>query len=1075
MLAISITVAILIGAFSHLMAQSEQGVEIFNEAKSVHESATSNTDIKKARDKYEQALRFFEEVSDRWQIVNVETCLGNIFKDWGQYGAAMKRYEKALDLCRATQNTQGEASVLVNLGDVHFYGGQLSTAIDCYNKSLEIGQKNEYKEQKAAALNGLGLAYCHLGEYSKANKFLLEAEDLVSYHSNSKIWAHIVHNRGKVSYEEGSNLAAVEMYEPALELRKTIGDIRGQADTLDALALVDLTGYGLVAVAERRFKEALEIRRKLSDRREEGISLNNLGTIYQLTGEYDKALACIDKALGIATSIGNPEGEATALDNMGRLYMSRGEYIKAEKTFQKVLLIKQKLLDIKGVANTLTNLGSANLSLGRDKDALDYWDSGLQLFLQIGFPSVLPGSHVKNLQANYYLDNSDIENAKISLKLPEPHEEIFEAIKNGPVEEIPGVYGGEHFFYISQSGLLASQGRLSLTTSDYDGAIKFYETIRLHAERNWNSTDLFTANTGLGLAYENQGNFTKAIEHYEKAVEFVENVRISIPKHQRENFFDVKVDGFLRTAPYEGLARVLIMTNRCAEALKQSEYTKARIFSEVLSTGANRSTFAIPKEIIDRDRQIQDGLTELFQKLRETRGKTGMEDLEEVSAVDNQVRRTKEKLAKHIVWLRQNYPVFAASRYPIPMDLSETALKPDEWVLEYDVTDTGLAIYLIQGKNLIKGLFKPVPKKDLEELVSKVRGPLEVVPGKDQVSDKLKAFDFNADKRLSDLLLADILPDLPKGASVIIVPDDCLGTVPFEMLVINSGGEIKTDSGIPYVSGAEFFGDRNPISYYQSITALTLARTLGTNQRPQDRLLVVADPVCQMKDARVQEGGSSTKLTGVEARLYEDLMATVEDGKVGGLSFYRLPLTGPLAENLNTAFKGSCTLYTGLKANKQTFMKEVVPSLGDYSKVVFATHGYFGKGLPGINEPVLVFSLVPPGTDGYLRMSEVMGLKMNADMVALTACQSGLGKELSGEGVMGMGRAFQFAGAKSVLMSLWSVAESSSVNLVESFFRHIKEGKGKLEALKLAREEIRKQGYDHPFFWAAFILVGEVN
>ena len=145
MLAISITVAILIGAFSHLMAQSEQGVEIFNEAKSVHESATSNTDIKKARDKYEQALRFFEEVSDRWQIVNVETCLGNIFKDWGQYGAAMKRYEKALDLCRATQNTQGEASVLVNLGDVHFYRGQLSTAIDCYNKSLEIGQKNEYK------------------------------------------------------------------------------------------------------------------------------------------------------------------------------------------------------------------------------------------------------------------------------------------------------------------------------------------------------------------------------------------------------------------------------------------------------------------------------------------------------------------------------------------------------------------------------------------------------------------------------------------------------------------------------------------------------------------------------------------------------------------------------------------------------------------------------------------------------------------------------------------------------------------------------------------------------------------
>ena len=74
-----------------------------------------------------------------------------------------------------------------------------------------------------------------------------------------------------------------------------------------------------------------------------------------------------------------------------------------------------------------------------------------------------------------------------------------------------------------------------------------------------------------------------------------------------------------------------------------------------------------------------------------------------------------------------------------------------------------------------------------------------------------------------------------------------------------------------------------------------------------------------------------------------------------------------------------------------------------------------------------------------------------------------------------MGRAFQYAGAKSVLMSLWSVAESSSVDLVTGFFKHLREGRNKLEALRLAREEIRRNGYDHPFFWAPFILVGEVD
>jgi CHAT domain-containing protein len=108
-------------------------------------------------------------------------------------------------------------------------------------------------------------------------------------------------------------------------------------------------------------------------------------------------------------------------------------------------------------------------------------------------------------------------------------------------------------------------------------------------------------------------------------------------------------------------------------------------------------------------------------------------------------------------------------------------------------------------------------------------------------------------------------------------------------------------------------------------------------------------------------------------------------------------------------------------------------------------------------------------------MSEVMGLKMNADIVALTACQTGLGKRISGEGTMGMGRAFQYAGAKSVLMSMWSVSEESSVKLVENFFKHLESGKSKIEALQLARRDIRKAGYVHPFFWAAFILAGEVN
>ncbi len=101
-----------------------------------------------------------------------------------------------------------------------------------------------------------------------------------------------------------------------------------------------------------------------------------------------------------------------------------------------------------------------------------------------------------------------------------------------------------------------------------------------------------------------------------------------------------------------------------------------------------------------------------------------------------------------------------------------------------------------------------------------------------------------------------------------------------------------------------------------------------------------------------------------------------------------------------------------------------------------------------------------------------MGLKLNARVVALTACETGVGKNAAGEGVMGMGRAFQYAGAANVLMSLWSVAEDASVAMSNEFFKQLKAGKDAKEALKLARETVRRSGWEHPFYWSAFILMG---
>lgn len=755
--------------------------------------------------------------------------------------------------------------------------------------------------------------------------------------------------------------------------------------------------------------------------------------MYKAWGQYDKVVSYYEKSLAIKRELKDRPGEGISLHCIGTVYSEWGQYDGAEQYYQKALAVYREVKNRLDEGRVLMAQGLVHLHREQPDKALAGFKRGLAIRQQIKVSTRWP----KNLIANLYLDQDDFRRAQ-------------------PLVE--------------EAGYRSTRGRSYLLQAKYQRAKAEYEKLLESAERNRNADNLSTAYSGLGLNYEGMKDNKTAAEYCKKAVAFSEELRTSLTANQREKFFDARVAGFLRIVPYEGLARVLMRMQKPKEAMKGSEYTKARVFAEKISRKAQGQQFAIPGDVLKKDRAITDQLASLKkqrQKAYEKNNKLAIE------ALEPQVKELEQKFQAHIKTLREQYPLFAATRYPEPMGLSQTALTGSEWTLSYDVTDTGILIYLTSGKELVKGLFKPITRTELDGLVRKFREPLEVT--RRNFHEKLESFDLAAGNKLSDVLLSDMLPDLPEGTPIMVVPDDSLGVLPFEMLVLNESGTVNTDKKIPCVTGAEFFGDRNPISYYQSITALTPARTYGKRKGSAKRLLAMADPVFGIRDKRVRKSKrQEVKLSGVQAELYKDLMAAMEEGK-RGLRFGPLPLTGNLADNLARIYGTTCDVYSGFRATKESFLKRIAPTAKDYDKIVFATHGYFGKDLPGIMEPVLVLSLVPPGTDGYLRMSEVMGLKLSADMVALTACQTGLGRRLSGEGVMGMGRAFQYAGARAILMSLWSVEQKSAVDLVETFFRHLKEGKGKLDALRLARKEIPEAGYDHPFFWAGFILAGEVD
>ena len=264
-----------------------------------------------------------------------------------------------------------------------------------------------------------------------------------------------------------------------------------------------------------------------------------------------------------------------------------------------------------------------------------------------------------------------------------------------------------------------------------------------------------------------------------------------------------------------------------------------------------------------------------------------------------------------------------------------------------------------------------------------------------------------------------------RGKPVIIVPDDSLTVVPFEMLSPTDSAIIDDTGDFPSVKGAAFFADRHALSYAHSITALSLSRSFSKGRPRKKRVLVIANPVIEQQpttpDSRRKTANGEEAVGGPDAawtgktrgssgtRPAEKLLSAETYNEL--LGFKPLRETQVLAEDMMKSFGDLADVYTGRAATMATFTREIVPKINSYDKIIFATHGYFGNELePEILEPILLMSMTPPRVDNLLRMSTVMNLDISADLVALVACQTGLGKRISGEGTMGMGRAFQYAG-----------------------------------------------------------------
>jgi CHAT domain-containing protein/tetratricopeptide (TPR) repeat protein len=1015
------------------------------------ESLTSAGEKAYGDDKYQEALFYYEKALSLCNSANDEKCIaqnlfhvGTAYEKLGDLEKAFSNYEQSLTLARKLKDKRLAANNLLFVG-LHYYANTgryekaLEKAFFCLNEAMETYIALEDKKYAAITMFHLGNAMSGLGKY----------EDAAFLHKTAlKIAVDL-----RDSYGTASNLTylgraymRLGQYENALTMLEQGLKISGENNLPQhkAMALITMGDYYTQVLeydkALSYHKEGLELSKKLNLDNEISMALNNIAALYRDIGKYDTALEYYDKSLSLSrkSKLNQAPMIASTTNNIGNVYASMGQYDKALAFYQESLKTDLPLQREHKISMTLNNIGATYSKMGRYEEAIEYLTESYKMS--------------RKLNTDAVITMYDIGTVYLKQKKYKEAEALFNEIKSPP-------------------GLV----NLYLLTGRHDEAL----TLLKDMEPKWNQSSLAFLQyyTLRGQALYGKGLLRESAGELLKAVSIAEETRQT--SSMKEMFF--AGGGMIKhVTPYRLLVSVMselaVIGKPIDDAFKPygatpaacafyfSELVRARTLLEAMAGSARPFHDAkISADLREREEYLQ-GQLSLIESKWEDAFMSGKEVFEKVS-------KKKEALLKDQALLQSEiaakYPMYAALKYPKPVSLQNLPLKQDEVLIEYALGDHESYAYVIR-KNTILIHKLNISGGALEDRIKAFMEPLNSGSAKDYSAQKAN--------ELYDILLSKAMIDIKPAEKLILVPDGLLGLLPFEALIAKKGTDPKT---------TVYVGDQWITSYYQSATALALTRQFQSSGAKKP-LFAVGNPVYTDKDPRylaykAQKPYEKPAGRNLSEYAYRGVTIVPKTAKAGEkdkeweeVVYVPLPETEDEVLQIAGLFGTKAAapdVLLNLAASETGFRSA---PLGDYRYLHFATHADMPGKVKGIKEPFIILGQVENrGTDdGFLTMSEVLELSLDADMVVLSACSTGKGKMIEGEGVASFARAFHHAGARSVVVSLWEVASEPAVEYMKKFYGYLKAGKSKGEALRLARNEMKAK-YPNPLYWSVFILHGE--
>ena len=969
-----------------------------------------------------------------------------------QLRQAIQNYEKAAQIWTSISDFPNASLAALKAGNVCLVVSELREALKLYKQAALFGEKTGDRIAQGRALSQIGLVHSHMGDNELARKQVDKALVLLkvaeSDSTAKNVYGVALSNMAEVTYAEGYFPKALDQFK---EAEKYFTDDREGQAKIHLFTGYIYGGLGAAEEAVSEFSQSLKLYRAINNKAGEARALCGFGLFHSAKGDQDQAIQFHRDAFNIFLSIGDRVGEAFALNGIGQAYEQKRQLSVALGNYENALHLFESVGALDFVAGTTVKLAIIHKDLGNHEQALGYYQRCLTLSRA--------AKKVRN-EANAL---SEIAIVYASQGRPNQaanqHRRAQEFYK--AIHDLRG-----------RLTALNNYGDFLLRLGKNQEALNTYrEALRLSEEVDDKYIRLTTL-YNLARAHQALGNYEAGLDFIEQAIHLSEELRTNVGS------LDARASYFSGVKKYYDLCRDILMQldrvhpgeDYATRAFFISEESRARSLLDSVRESQAELHEGATAELLRHEREVI-GTFRLLAEQNYDLSLSNRRDAAELAEVANRMDQLRAEYQEIQAELRAQTKQSSVAQLELKdlRHIQKELQAANAILLEYSLGDERSYLWAIASDSVHS--YELPPRKELEGVVREAYESLTARQNLDAGDVDHARKVAAADKRylekatqLSQMLLDPVAEQLGTKR-LIIVTEGALQYVPFEALP--APGTVPTTPETP-----SFLIQSNEIVVLPSMSTLMTMRASRIHSASPGRIVaVIADPVFSPSDERVQSGELSSSVAHAASSPIagETPAALLRAGGPG-----RLVHASEEADAISKAAPwGTSMVVKGFDATRETAMS---PRIGEYQIVHFATHGFLDSEHPELSS--LVLSKVDQHgvkMSGLLTLPDIYSLDLSAELIVLSACQTALGKEIKGEGLVGLSYSFMSAGSNSVVASLWKVDDRATFVLMSDFYHSmLSRGVAPVAALRAAKlKMLQDKSLSAPYYWAGFVFQGD--